>query len=1273
MTPPAQQPSAASSSFQQAQSQNNGQNSGAGTPVSVTAQSVGSSSSAQQSTSRESAILSLLGTVSSSSNAPLASQQQSSSHQPSGTIPVNNENQGRMLLEQIMQGSMFLPPLPPVPPPVSGLAAQYPPSPYPPASFAQDQHETGSYYEPESVQPQDLHTHAASPPEAQQMTSPSPPKSMFDFVSPFDALSSGPTRKAIPSTQSGMPSAESQSWPAIDPKRASVDNLIEQLTRAHPPPVGQQVYDPHPPPPPPPANEPEPIQAKQARPLPPKPALQGSPRASPPKAPTMQNLGRDKDESPGPRGGWKGQEGRARGSGGKGKTQPSAAPQNIVFDVSQPLDELQAPRDAVKSTAIALVRVDSTFLPGTTIGATHWVAYAMTKGRIRVISRASGDRTLLQLPSVFPGTTAVTDMAVFGNRLAGITSDGGFVLWELPEVIMDDVPGRVVLCVIPQHGPEGLHSVKWHPKEENMLAVASESSVYILNVLDVDRAFGKDTIDQSELSRICRPMRMSSTLVALEFDIVHSAIATLFEDSTLTLHGVTDHVPFWQAKIKGEGAPSSITFVEGGLVIGRKHGTIFQLLSHMNSNVFSQIKFVNGDQEDPDMFGHANYDARIQTLWIANNRRDSMLAFKLAFDVSSPSRSVSTTRAFIDQVVEFAGPKPTIHFVILTADADPHGEEAHAACVAAKVPPGELALVAFSVHSTGVDQVLIRREWFDGALSTTLSKLPALPVKFPSPPTQPAPAPPPQESVRAPRQVQQPAAQVPLVQPVAHPSPVAPPRLRTPTSEEIEQELAPEAAGRHADGRGRGKGKNVGWKKGDDSDKGKAPETSGYPDAFNKEIKRLEESLHLRITRHINKELEKQHQRLEEVRVNEQAADFARQEKILKLISNELTKNTTRVVEMAVKTEVQNSVLPSLETITKNEVKLALNGQIAKGLGDTMNKALPNEIERLLLRPDVSAHVARTFSSAITPAIERHVKEAIHQTLIPTYQQQSSTMHQELAREMQAEMLNIKKEVIAWQSEALRGQEAIIRDLEQSVRSLSDQVKYLTLNVGVSTVVRRSSTPPSGPVVPYSQQPQAQALMRQAQPPPQQHTSYGPLPPPQQLAPPPSMQGAWFQSSIPAPQASHPALPPPTHHSPPTQAEEWDDTYLAVLGTQDPRQLRELLARSNPDIIMPLKGQSPLSQAVILTLVHRLSAAIGEISPVDESFKSSLWWLQRASAVLNTSDPIISPYVARVLPNVNGMLNTTKSRISIIPNAPQALDTARSIQDIQDILSRKPT
>ena len=61
-------------------------------------------------------------------------------------------------------------------------------------------------------------------------------------------------------------------------------------------------------------------------------------------------------------------------------------------------------------------------------------------GRVRVISRSSGDRTLLQLPGVFPQSTSVIDMAVHGNRLAGVTSDGGFIVWELPDTITDDVP-----------------------------------------------------------------------------------------------------------------------------------------------------------------------------------------------------------------------------------------------------------------------------------------------------------------------------------------------------------------------------------------------------------------------------------------------------------------------------------------------------------------------------------------------------------------------------------------------------------------------------------------------------------------------------------------------------------------------------------------------------------------------------------------------------------------------------------------------------------------
>ncbi|KAH9007371.1 hypothetical protein EDB83DRAFT_2532769 [Lactarius deliciosus] len=152
----------------------------------------------------------------------------------------------------------------------------------------------------------------------------------------------------------------------------------------------------------------EPVQSKAAsRPLPPEPTQALSPRGPPPEiSPPVRRDVHAPEPPLGPQvsptlssgWSWKGHEGgRNRGPGSRAKTQsgPISKPQTIVVDVAQPLGDTHAPRGAVKSMAIAL-----------------WIAYAMTKGRGRVISRSSGDRTLLRLPVVFDPTTSVTDMAV---------------------------------------------------------------------------------------------------------------------------------------------------------------------------------------------------------------------------------------------------------------------------------------------------------------------------------------------------------------------------------------------------------------------------------------------------------------------------------------------------------------------------------------------------------------------------------------------------------------------------------------------------------------------------------------------------------------------------------------------------------------------------------------------------------------------------------------------------------------------------------------------
>jgi len=83
-------------------------------------------------------------------------------------------------------------------------------------------------------------------------------------------------------------------------------------------------------------------------------------------------------------------------------------------------------------------------------------------------------------------------------------------------------------------------------------------------------------------------------------------------------------------------------------------------------------------------------------------------------------------------------------------------------------------------------------------------------------------------------------------------------------------------------------------------------------------------------------------------------------------------------------------------------------------------------MEKLLLRPDVSSHFANMLSMNLNPLIERYVKDSVTKSFLPAYSQQTSAMHQDILREMRAEILNVKKDSMTWQTEAVRGQEVCL-------------------------------------------------------------------------------------------------------------------------------------------------------------------------------------------------------------------------------------------------------
>lgn len=182
--------------------------------------------------------------------------------------------------------------------------------------------------------------------------------------------------------------------------------------------------------------------------------------------------------------------------------------------------------------------------------------------------------------------------------------------------------------------------------------------------------------------------------------------------------------------------------------------------------------------------------------------------------------------------------------------------------------------------------------------------------------------------------------------------------------------------------------------------------------------------------------------------------------------------------------------------------------------------------------------------------------------------------------------------LISWKLERLivRTWQNLIRDMEQSIRSLTEQVRTLSTQVATSNAragtPSRTKAPEATPIGDYQ-------ARQQVAPPPPQNTSSSFMSPYSQ---PPS--ASWVSAPM---NVQQPLGPPPSHHPnnlpqtapppPPPQparTEDWDDTFLTTLGLHDQQKLRELLHRTPPDVVMPQGQPSPLSQTVILALIHRV-------------------------------------------------------------------------------------
>ncbi|KAE8219594.1 hypothetical protein CF319_g6734 [Tilletia indica] len=126
------------------------------------------------------------------------------------------------------------------------------------------------------------------------------------------------------------------------------------------------------------------------------------------------------------------------------------------------------------------------------------------------------------------------------------------------------------------------------------------------------------------------------------------------------------------------------------------------------------------------------------------------------------------------------------------------------------------------------------------------------------------------------------------------------------------------------------------------------------------------------------------------------------------------------------------------------EVKISTRQAVQEYMGNTLPEAvlaaLPHELHRFLLRPDLSAHLIRTITTGILPDVRRTAVDTVTKVLAPEFEDVFRGVESRLLGALESEMVNLRKEVVAEQGDALVQTEGLVKDMSARMAELRSAV-----------------------------------------------------------------------------------------------------------------------------------------------------------------------------------------------------------------------------------------
>ncbi|PWN90890.1 hypothetical protein FA10DRAFT_286562 [Acaromyces ingoldii] len=344
---------------------------------------------------------------------------------------------------------------------------------------------------------------------------------------------------------------------------------------------------------------------------------------------------------------------------------------------------------------------------------------------------------------------------------------------------------------------------------------------------------------------------------------------------------------------------------------------------------------------------------------------------------------------------------------------------------------------------------------------------------------------------------------------------------------------------------------------------------------------------------------------------------------------------------------IAQNIAPHLDSVARE----LLQQEVHRGVEKAVSESIATEMHSLVMRPDISNHLARSISQSILPTVQRTAMDVVTRALAPHFEDVMNSMVDRIERRIEGGMTSVRKDIVTEQSAALLQSEASLRDmarqmselsaqlesvgrsnakLERSLADIKEEQKVLALNAVKASQNPQNSTKSSSghhSGAHHASQTTSTSSVTQEQPPRPQVAQTEPL------------------ANAPAPPSSSP--------------QDLEDVIVSALssGSLDTdmsplvstlAQLESRFGSAHGVLWSVTPGKPSLSQPVLLALVHRIANSLkaGFVIRNNISTEQAVPWIEACLAVLDKQDPAIQKFVQHAAPAIAQALVEAHSRLA---------------------------